>query len=381
MSPAALRTARALAPGRSRRAAPFFVFLALALAHSACTRPGAETTDDGGTGDSSTSGVWAEAPGPADACGAALLVSHGRYFGNLREFAVEPPIGGVCGGGGPDGFLRVEVPVRADLRVAARGVGFAPHLSLAPDDCLGDREIACVAGAPLELRDLAGGTVLRLGVGIDEAVFSDLKQKPAPEDAPDPLSFELDIGLTRVLDAGEVCEPASRGRCVAGTLCMASQPGDAPECTTLPADTCSTAMRTPVVLGEDGEGALVVDPALPQTDAHAHRCGGDGLRERVLRLGLPEAPPARALEITVSRADVGLAVRTPTCLVGDEVACADGTGGPARVVLARLASLRAAGIEPYLFIELPPDSEHDPAFTLNLRLVPEPTPWGMSAAP
>ncbi|MBZ5708786.1 hypothetical protein [Nannocystis pusilla] len=392
MSPAALRIARALAPRRAvrpRRAAfvrprcATFVRLvvALALAPLGCTRPGAETTEDGDTGDGSTSGVWAEAPAPADACDNALLVTQGRYFGGLRELSAESPIGGVCGGGGPDGFLRVQVPVRADLRVAARGVGFAPHLSLAPDDCLGGREIACVAGAPLELRDLAGGTVLRLAVGIDEAVFSDLKQKPAPDDGPDPLSFELDIGLTRVLEAGEVCEPASRGRCVAGTMCLASKPGDAPECTTLPADTCSTAMRTPVVLDDAGEGALVVDPAAPQTDAHAHGCGGDGLRERVLRLGLPATPPGRALEITVSRADVGLAVRTPTCLAADELACAAGTGGPARVVLGRLATMRAAGIEPYLFIELPADSEHDPTFTLDLRLVPEPSPWGMPGAP
>ncbi|WAS95435.1 hypothetical protein [Nannocystis punicea] len=375
MSPAAYRTARVLAPARAT-----FGLLALTLAHAACNGPGAETTEGGGPDDSSTSGVWAEAPAPADACDDALLVSHGRYFGNLRPMKVDAAIGGACGGGGPDGFLRVEVPVRADLRVAARGVGFTPVLSLAPDDCLGGREIACATDAPLELRDLAGGTVLRLAVGVDPTVFSDLSEKPAPEDALDPLSYELDIGLTRVLLAGEVCEPASRGRCVAGTLCMAAAPGEASECTTLPADTCSTALRTPVVLSE-GQGALVVDPALPQTDAHAHSCGGAGLRERVLQLDLPAVPPARALEITVSRPDVGLAVRTPGCLATDELACAAGTGGPARVVVDRLAARRAAGVAPYLFIELPPDSEGDPAFTLNLRLVPEPTSWGMPAAP
>ncbi|PCC69535.1 hypothetical protein SAMN02745121_06342 [Nannocystis exedens] len=377
MSPAAHRTARVLAPARVRVG----LGLALTLAHAGCTAPGAETTEGSGGEDSSTSGVWAEAPAPADACPDALLVSHGRYRGNLRAMKPDDATGGVCGGGGADGFLRVEVPVRADLRVAARGVGFVPRLSFAPDDCLGGREIACAADAPLELRDLAGGTVLRLAVGIDPTVFSDLKQKPAPEDDPDPLSFDLEIGLTRVLDAGEVCEPASRGRCVAGTLCMTSAPGEPPACTTLPADTCSTALRTPVVLGDAGEAALVVDPALPQTDAHAHSCGGAGLRERVLQLDLPAVPPARALEITVSRPDVGLAVRTPGCLATDEVACAAGIGAPARVVIDRLAARRAAGIAPYLFVELPPDSERDPAFTLNLRLVPEPTPWGMPAAP
>lgn len=383
MSPAAHRTARVLAPARAGLRVPVAagLGLALTLAHVGCTAPGAETTEGGGTEDSSTSGVWAEAPAPADACGEALLVSHGRYRGNLRAMTADASIGGVCGGGGADGFLRVEVPVRADLTVAARGVGFAPRLSFAPDDCLGGREIACAADAPLALQDLAAGTVLRLAVGIDPAVFSDLNQKPAPEGARDPLSYDLDIGLTRVLDAGEVCEPASRGRCVAGTLCMASAPGDAPECTTLPADTCSTALRTPVVLSADGEAALVVDPASPQTDAHAHACGGAGLRERVLQLDLPPAPPARALEITVSRPDVGLAVRAPGCLATDELACAAGTGAPARVVIGRLTTLRAAGVAPYLFVELPPDSERDLAFTLNLRLVPDPTPWGMPGAP
>jgi hypothetical protein len=74
-------------------------------------------------------------------------------------------------------------------------------------------------------------------------------------------------------------------------------------------------------------------------------------------------------------------VRTPTCLAGDEVACAAGTAEPARVVVSRLASLRSAGIEPYLFIELPEGSERDLPFTLSLRLVAEPTPWSSSGAP
>lgn len=355
--------------------------LALTLAHAACTAPGPGATEGAGTGDSSSTGVWAEAPAPADACDEALLVSQGRYRGNLREMKVDEPIGGVCGGAGPDAFFRVEVPVRADLRVAAHGVGFAPRLSLAPDDCLGGREITCAADGPLELPDLAAGTVLRLAIGVDAAVFSDLKQKPAPDDAVDPLSYDLDIGLVRVLAAGDVCEPASRGRCVAGTLCMTSAPAQPPECTTLPGDTCSTALRTPVVLSPAGEGALVIDPALPQTDAHASSCGGAGLRERVLQLDLPVVPPARALEITVSRPDIGLAVRSPGCLATDEVACAAGTGAPARIVLDRLAARRAAGVAPYLFIELPLHSERDPAFTLDLRLVPEPTAWGTAGAP
>lgn len=357
--------------------------LMLVLAQ-ACTTGGVDTdaTDPGTTGGGgSTTGVWAEAPAPADLCDDALLVSHGLYVGNLRDAKPDPATAGVCGGGGPDTFLRVELPVRADLHVRARGNGFTPRLSLAPDDCLGGREIACAVDAPIALRDLAGGTVVRVSVGVEQHVFVDMNKSPAPEGAPDPLAFELDIGLTRVLGPGDVCEPASRGRCSDGSLCLAADDrGAVPVCTTLPADTCSTAQPVTLVLDLDGRGSLDIDPAVAQTDAHHHSCGGDGTRERVMRLHLPAAPPARALEIAASRPDIGLAVRAPSCLLADEVTCAPGTEAAARVVISNLPALRAAGIEPYLFIELPAGSELDLPFTLDLRLVPEPATWGTPGA-
>lgn len=365
MSPAALRFAPA-------------IVLALTPALPGCTTGGGSTSEAGttaGSSSTSTTGVLAEIPAPADFCAETVLVSQGLYQGSLRDAGPDEGIGGVCGKGGPDTFLRVEVAGRADLRVEARGVGFAPRLSLAPDDCLGGREIACAADAPLELRDVAGGTVLRVSVGVDPDVFSDLNKKPAPDGAPDPLQFALDVGLTRVLDAGDICEPQSRGRCVDGTLCTAGGDGSTRVCTALPADTCSAALRTPVAL-DAGSGSLAVDPAAPQTDAHHHSCGGDGSRERVLRLALPPAPPGRALEIVAARPDVGLAVRTPSCLADDEVACAAGSASPARVVIGDVAGLHAAGVEPYLFIELPDGSEQDPPFDLALRLVAEPATWG-----
>ena len=368
MSPVLLRSAPA-------------VMLVLALA---CTTGGAESSDSdltttSGDDSTSTTGVWSTAPGPADVCGAALLVSHGVYRGDLRGASPDPATGGVCGDGGPDTFLRIEVPIRADLRVQAHGNGFAPRISLAPDDCLGGRELACASDAPIELRDVTAGTILRVSVGVDPHVFKDMKEQPAPEGAPDPLGFELDIGLTRVLGAGEVCEPASRGRCADGTLCLAAAPGGAPVCTILAADTCSTAESHAIALDLDGRGVIAVDPAASQSDAHHHSCGGDGTRERVLRLAIPVTPPLRALEIVASRADVGLAVRAPSCLAADERAGA-ADASAAGVVISGLPALHAAGVEPFLFVELPEGSDGDEPFTLDLRLVPEPPTYGTAGA-
>ncbi|HEY8375118.1 MAG TPA: hypothetical protein VIK91_01460 [Nannocystis sp.] len=330
--------------------------------------------DDAGAG-SSTTAVYAVVPGPVDHCVDAVVVSQGLFRGSLRNTLPDTRIGGVCGGGGPDVFVRVETAVRADLRVEARGVGFVPRLSLAPDDCLGGREIACSADGLLVLPDVAAGTVLRVAVGADPDVFSDLNKKTSSEDDPDPLAFELTIDLTRILGPGEVCEPASRGRCAVGTVCAPDPGVGAPVCTPIPADTCAGALSVPVALDAAGVGSLEIDPALPQTDAHHHRCGGAGLRERVLRLALPDAGPARALEIVAGRPDVGLAVRAPGCLADDEVACAAGGDEPARVVIGDLMGLRAAGVEPYLFVELPAGSEQDPPFELGLRLVPDSGSW------
>lgn len=354
--------------------------LVLALtAIGACDRdpPAQDTTGTGDPPGESTGAVAADDVGPSDVCEGAPLVSHGLYAGTLRGAGPDAAIAGVCGQGGPDAFLRVEVSPRADLRVEARGHGFEPRLSLAPDDCRGGHELACSAApGPLELRDLDPGTVVRVSIGADPAVFSTLNQESAPEGGPDPLSFVIDVGLTRVLTAGEVCEPAERGRCADGSLCLPGTDGMRRVCTPLPADTCATAQPTTVALDAAGEGALTIDPAVPQTDAHRHSCTGDGQRERVLELELPAAPPQRALEITAGRPDVGLAVRSPGCLASAELACAAPIAGGARVVIPGLAGLRRAGVTPYLFVELPAGSEQDPPFTLQFRLVGESETWG-----
>lgn len=354
--------------------------LVLALtAIVACDRdPSPQDTTDTGTPPADTTGAaLADDVSPSDVCEGAPLGANGLYSGTLRGAGPDVSTAGVCGQGGPDAFLRIEVSPRADLRVEARGHGFEPRLSLAPDDCRGGRELACSAApGPLELRNLDPGTVVRVAIGIDPAVFATLNQTTAPEGAPDPLSFVIDVGLTRVLAAGEVCEPASRGRCADGSQCLPGTAGESRVCTPLPGDTCATALPSPVALDAAGEGALTIDPALPQTDAHHHGCTGEGTRERVLRLALPATPPQRALEVTAERPDVGLALRAPSCLASAELACAAPAAGGASVVVHGLAGLRSAGVEPYLFIELPADSELDPPFQLHLRLVPESETWG-----
>jgi hypothetical protein len=350
---------------------------ALLSALAACTpEDPAQPDQPGGSETGDTTGPAIDVPVPSDVCEGAPLLTYGSYRGTLRSYESAPAPAGVCRGGGPDAFARVGAPVRADLHIEARGVGFAPRLSLAPDDCAPAREIACTAGGSLELRDLTAGTVVRVSVGADPDVFSDLNLQPAPDGAADPLEYDLDVAFTRVLAAGEACLPESRGRCADGTMCLASAEGSAHVCTTLPGDTCATAEHFTVVLDDDGKASATVDFAAPHTDAHRGGCTGAGRREHVLRLALPPSPPERALAVRATRDDTGLAARAPGCLADEEVACAAPTAGGARVVIPRLATLRAAGVEPYLFVELPEPDAPGPPLVLEFSLVPEPPIWG-----
>lgn len=364
MSPAGPR------PCRSRVAA-------VVAALSACTGgPQGPSEGGGGSDTGDSTGPFSELPQPADLCEAAPLLAAGTYRGSLRNHEPAPAPAGVCRGGGPDVFIRVGAPVRADLRLEARGVGFVPRLSAAPDDCAVGREIACAADGAIDLRDLPLGSVVRVALGIDPAVFSDLNLQPAPDGAADPLDYELAVGFTRVLAAGEACLPAERGRCADGTLCLATAEGTAHVCTTLPGDTCATAEPLAVVLDADGLATVAVDLAAPQTDAHRSACTGAGTREHVFTLRLPPSPPGRALQVRVDRDDIGLAARAPGCLADDEVACAAPAAAGAAIVIPDLDGLRAAGVEPYLFVELPEPDAPGPSPVLELRLVPEPPVWG-----
>jgi hypothetical protein len=302
---------------------------------------------------------------PSETCAAAPAVGQGRFAGTLRDHGPEPALDGVCGGGGPDVFLRIEVPVRADLRVEARGIGFTPRVGLSPPGCLKTPMLVCDGDGVAALEDLSEGTVMTLAIGIDPALYATLSGLPLAEGEPDPLAFTVDVGMRRVLAAGEVCMPDVRGRCGAGTVCLPAisaadtdTEGEVDEsspwtCTSVPGDGCLDPEEVAVQL-IDGVGSIHVDPDQPQTDAHRHSCTGAGMRERVLRLTMPtDLGPQDSLEIRVEEPEVGLAVRAPGCLASDELACMAPRPSGAQVVIAAPDELRRAGVAPYLFVELP----------------------------
>jgi hypothetical protein len=361
----------------------------LMLMGSACGGGGGGEGESGGSSTGDSEGTsQAQAQTPSDGCADAPTVAQGQFAGTLRDRHSDPELGGVCGGGGPDVFLRVQVPLRADLRVEARGNGFTPRVSLAPLGCLGAPMLACGADGIATLDDLADGTIVTLAIGVDADTFTSLSG-PAPDDEPDPLDFVVDVAMTRVLAGGEVCMPEARGRCTSGTLCMpelttadtdtdtAGDEDDAPWlCTTVPGDSCDAPDQVSVALAA-GVGTLTIDPDLPQTDAHHHRCTGRGTRERVLRLRLPgDLEPQYDLQIHADRPEVGLAVRAPGCLASDELACAAPSAGGSRVTIAAPGALQRADIEPYLFVELPAPGVLVEPVTLHLRQVLRGPPVG-----
>ncbi|MBK7828046.1 hypothetical protein [Nannocystis sp.] len=348
--------------------------------------------DAGESGGSSGEGpAPSESLLPSDTCSQAPPVGQGRFSGTLRDRDSDSRIGGVCGAGGPDVFLRIEVPLRADLRVEARGNGFTPRVSLAPLGCLKGSMLACGADGVVGLTDLEEGTVLDLAIGIDQASFMALSDVAAPLEGDDPLDFEVDVGMTRVLGRDEVCRPAARGRCSSGTLCMPAlktvdddpENDDAWVCTAVPANSCEDPERVTVVL-VDGAGTLSVDPDQPQTDAHHHSCTGEGTRERVLRLALPPGQGLlggreSSLDIWAERPEIGLALRAPGCLASDELDCSRPAPGGSRVTIVAPDELERVGVEPYLFVELPEPGVLSEPVTLHLRQTLRGPPVGSSA--
>jgi len=354
--------------------------LALALVLAGCSGPsggggeaGGESSDTG----ASEGPVVSDAQVPSEDCTDAPAIGQGSFAGSLRDRTPDPVIGGVCGGGGPDVFLRVQVPLRADLRVEARGNGFTPRVSLAPVGCLAAPMLTCGVDGVVGLADLEEGTMVTLAVGLDAESFAALAKQPVADDGTDPLGFVVDVGMTRVLARGEACRPAARGRCGAGSLCMQDSPvagedGDADEvwsCTPLVGDNCIAAERVAVELVA-GEGTLIVDPDQPQSDAHHHSCTGEGTRERVMRLRLPVGlGPQLSLQIRTERPEIGLALRAPGCLVSDELACAAPSSAGSQVTIVAPDELQREGVEPYLFVEMPEPGVLDEPVTLHVRRV------------
>lgn len=309
------------------------------------------STGGGGGGDSSTGAVVEPSDEANDQCDLAPVIGPARHYGTLRGNAAD--LAGACGLGGPDAFFRLSVPRRSDVWLQAYGVGFVPRVGVLPYTCTTDwatRTLLCNEGVGTWLLDVAAGSSLVVSVGVDED--HPLLDEAPPTEGPDPLGFALDVVLRNVLEVGEPCLPAGVGRCGSGTACLPTPPPEDSEpdaplgpavCTLLEGDTCQTAVAVPVA---SGVTAVEIDPAVPQTDAHAHSCGGARRRERVLRLELPGTGP-HAVEIRADHPGVGLALRAPGCLEQEERGCVDPDIPPA--VLA----VEVSGSEAFLFVELP----------------------------
>ena len=346
---------------RARRRGALGAALGAALAIGGCGEGGEGGETGGGTGGAGgtsgttggTSGGGPPAPQPSTLCESAPTVEIGRYQGSLRGVGGDPI--GVCGGGGPMMFLRVEIPTRADLRVAAEGVGVAAGVAVLADGCAPRREIACAGAGPLVVPDLLAGQAVLVAIG---AAADDPGLGAPPGEGPDPLGFTVDVGLTEVLDVGAPCGPGTLGRCPTGTQCApsAESPGGPPMCEALVGDTCAA----PEVVALHGlAGSIAVDPGAPQSDAHAHACFGEGARERVLRLELdPTTPFGVTLTLSAPGPGVGLAARGPGCAAADAIGCAaPGAGGASLTIDEPAAYLGARG--PYVFVELD-DAVSDP---------------------
>ena len=305
-----------------------------------------EGTDTGATFDSQA----------ADQCVAAPSVRGGRHSGSLRNKTADR--GGACGRGGPDAFVAVSVPRRADVQLSARGVGFVPVVG-ARSRCelsWAATQLSCTQGVEGWALDMPAGSTLLVSVGIDPEDPA-LASTPEPGVA-DPLDFVLDVQMRAVLLEGEPCEPASRGRCVSGTACLPVEQGDGFEvarCVALPGDTCASAI--PVAL-ERGTTMVIVEDDVVHTDAHVHTCGGARRPERVLALGLPTGlEPGAQLEVRTDAPDVVLALRGPGCAADQELACAADSAAGTLAVVEDLAAVGSPSL--FLFVELPRSAQVD----------------------
>jgi len=310
--------------------------------------------DDGADDDgAATGGTGAEqVPGAAsDRCSQAPNIAEGLHYASLRGHL--PDLGGACGTGGPDAFVRVDIPFRADLFVEGAGVGFAPRLGVLPASCgqdWDDRALACTEGVGAWVLDLAAGTSVLVSVGIDPD--DELLQLPPPGEGDDPLDFVLNVSLRNVLGVGDSCEARSHGRCGTGTICATPEPdhpGVSPTavCTAVDADTCASAQVLSPTLGT----TMVPLPAVEHTDAHAHSCTGAHRPERVFAVDLPESDSAHLLRVMTESPDLGLAIRVDGCSLSDEQDCAAAGSTGSEVS----ASVAASAGTVFVFVEAPAD--------------------------
>lgn len=294
-------------------------------------------------------------PGEAtDLCAAAFSVGAGVHHGTLRSR--QPDLDGACGLGGPDAYFRLEVPRRSDVWVRGRGVAFEPRVGVLGTPCAPawrQGQLLCTQGVGGWIEDLAAGTSVVVAVGISPE-HPTIESAP-PTEGPDPLDFELTVELRDVLDVGDLCEPASRGRCGTGTACTAGADGGPATCELLDADTCATA--EPLAL-QYGTTEIAIDRDLPHSDAHAHSCGGARHPERVYALTLPISDDAPTLSVSSGAPHVGFALRGNDCALATELQCARPTPQPAAIA-TQVPS--AVGRPVMLFVELPVPSEDEDA--------------------
>ena len=353
------------------------VVVVLACALAACSGGGGDstgTTGDGDDDDATSGGMGFTPTTPSDLCELAPLVGPGRWYGALSTNAEL--LGGVCEMGGPDAFLRVSADKRVDLQVFARGEGFTPRVEIIGDACTHDPSLGCALDgtAGLTVRDLLPGSTVHIVVGAspDEPLLGQSDTTTMP--------YYVDIVTTRVLAAGERCRPEVLGRCIAGTVCAPASEdedgGQVPDpaaaepvwrCVEVTADTCADAEEV------DLAGTLTTlefagPPA--QSDAHHHSCTGVDLVERVFQLRLPENPDGtESLNIRTDAPGVGLAVRTPGCLLDHELACSAPAEDGAEVTIVDFAALAQSGAQPYLFVEWPADGPAEIADGFVVELV------------
>ncbi len=314
------------------------------------------------SGDTDGSSGGDEAADGQDVCLSARPLSAGRYEGDLAN--KDSNGGGACGQGGPDVFFKLEVTHRADVFVAATGQGYEPRVGVFGSDCaarFSDAGLLCTQGVPGWILDVAAGTELFVAVGADADSL------PASLDG---LPFELELDVRSVLSVGEACEPASRGRCEGGSLCLptpvdeleASGELGGSRCTAIVGDTCASAIEVEV---DRGETALVVEADAVHTDAHTHGCAGARTSERVYRLQLPEISDATRLEVHAPEA-AALAARGPTCLPAEQRACEHDPRDESLILQPPPSRTL------YLFVELPdladPKASEDAPAVVRLRL-------------
>lgn len=305
-----------------------------------------EPTGDAELGTSTGDGGPVQAEG--DVCTAALDIGRGTHDGSLYNAAadlaaaieaadVEAP---GCPFDGPDVFLRYTVSANADVTVSAEGEGFVPQVAILDAGCT--TAFACGAGLPASMLDVSAGTELSIAIGVaaDEPAL-------AAATGPDQLRYRVEIVERAVIATGEGCGLLGQGRCETGSACTPDELGGS-RCTAVPGDTCASA--TELVL-DDTPHVVMVDPAVPYSDAHHHPCAGARRRDRVVHVQW--SAPGGTLVASTTAADVALAVRGPGCAAAEALACATAGTAGTRVEV----DVDGPG-GAFVFVELPAD---DPA--------------------